>query len=88
VSTIGIVLPFVFLIVSAGFLVSVVLDKKPKPSPIGWKALFLLIPAGDALLGENRPVWERSWKGAFVVLLAAALLIAWWRGRRRKDAEP
>ncbi|BCL13851.1 hypothetical protein [Micromonospora sagamiensis] len=47
-----------------------------------------LILAGDAALGENRPTFERAWKGALAVLLAASFGLDLWRRRRLARTAP
>lgn len=41
--------------------------------------LVLLTLAGDAAFGDQRPLFERQWKGAAAALFGVALGIEWWR---------
>ncbi|WP_249998991.1 lipoyl domain-containing protein [Actinoplanes sp. M2I2] len=50
--------------------------------------LIWLKLAGEAALGDQRPVFERQWKGAAAVLLAVAGAILLWKRYGRRDAEP
>jgi hypothetical protein len=52
--------------------------------PGRWFWLLLVIYAGDAAVGENRPLWERGGKGIAVALFAAAAAIGWLRVRRSR----
>lgn len=46
--------------------------------------LVLLTMAGDAAFGDQRPLFERQWKGAAAALFGLALGIAWWRHYRHR----
>ncbi|WP_262282624.1 hypothetical protein [Micromonospora sp. MA102] len=87
--------PLVVVAVSAVAL-PVVLFGRGEPPEVSrrerWMAgMVWLIMAGDAAFGENRPVFERQWKGAAAALLALALGVRLlrrynWRTRRRAAA--
>src|SRR5262245_7823099 len=58
-----------------------------RPAPLSRGAIVAavfvwLTLAGDAALGDRRPVFEREWKGAAAVLLAATAAADLWRRRR------
>lgn len=56
---------------------------------IKWLWPILLVFAGDAALGPNRPMWERGLKGVAVALLLVSLSIGWLRVRRsRRRPQP
>ncbi len=44
--------------------------------------------AGDSALGDQRPAFERQWKGATAVLFAAAAAVHLWRRYHRLDPAP
>jgi multidrug efflux pump subunit AcrA (membrane-fusion protein) len=50
-------------------------------------ALVWLKLAGEAALGENRPPFERQWKGALAILIAVAFAIHLWNRHRRKKRD-
>lgn len=38
--------------------------------------------AGDAAFGDDRPLYERGWKGTVALLVAVAVAVATWRHYR------
>lgn len=85
------VIPAFFALSAAGILFSASTGPAAKaldalPGKRFWP--ILLVFAGDAALGPNRPVWERATKGTAVVLLLVAYAIAWLRVRRSRRLEP
>jgi biotin carboxyl carrier protein len=48
--------------------------------------LVFLTLGGDAAFGDQRPLFERQWKGAAAALLGVALGIEWWSHYRRRRA--
>jgi biotin carboxyl carrier protein len=43
--------------------------------------------AGEAALGDQRPVFERQWKGSAALVLALAGAIHLWQRHRRRDRD-
>ena len=85
------VLPAFFVLSAAGILFSAFTGPAAKaldglPGKGFWP--IMLIFAGDAALGPNRPTWERATKGAAVALLVVAYAVAWLRVRRSRRPEP
>ena len=77
------------LIIVAGGIAAVVAASSGPPAtfsrPRGWQWAWVglwLMAAGDAAFGDNRPVLERSWKGAIALLVAVAVTVAAWRHYR------
>ncbi|SCL41084.1 hypothetical protein GA0074692_6134 [Micromonospora pallida] len=57
--------------------------------PYFWLLVVIwLMLAGDAALGENRPPFERAWKGTVAVLLAVSSGVNLWRRRRLARTTP
>jgi biotin carboxyl carrier protein len=84
-------LPVVVVASAALVLVSAV-RSRGKPASVSRAiavvaVLVWLRLAGEAALGDQRPVFERQWKGAAAVLLAAAAAVHLWR-RSRPDPAP
>jgi hypothetical protein len=46
--------------------------------------VYWLMLTGEAAVGENRPAFERAWKGTVAVLLAASFGVDLWRRRRAR----
>jgi hypothetical protein len=84
-------LPGVIVAGSALALVDAVRSReKPGPMSRVGAALAVLVwlrLAGEAALGDHRPVFERQWKGAAAILLAAAGAILLWQRYGRRDGE-
>jgi hypothetical protein len=75
------VLPIAALLVAAGLVVDVARGGR---LPRWYFGIPLVFFAGDALVGENRPAWERVRKDVVVLLVAVACLVAGWRNRRAR----
>ncbi|MEU9506035.1 hypothetical protein AB0D32_07110 [Micromonospora sp. NPDC048170] len=60
--------------------------------PRGWQWAWVglwLMTAGEAAFGDDRPWFERAWKGAVALLVAVAVTVAAWRHHRwRTRAAP
>jgi hypothetical protein len=74
---------------AAALVVAAARGRVSTPYDVSRPYLWLMIVvwvllAGDAALGENRPVFERAWKGAFAVLLALGFGLDRWRRRRAR----
>jgi hypothetical protein len=81
--------PALLVFSAAGLLVSSVRSEPGRPvvTRPDWLLLPLLIFwTGDAAVGENRPPFERAWKGAVAVLVWSAVAIVLWRQRRSRAA--
>lgn len=55
------------------------------PRPRGWQWAWVglwLMTAGDAAFGNDRPWFERAWKGATALLVAVSIAVAVWRHYR------
>ncbi|MBM0276211.1 hypothetical protein [Micromonospora tarensis] len=55
--------------------------------PRGWQWAWVglwLMTAGEAAFGDDRPWFERSWKGAVALLVAVAVVVAVVRRHRWK----
>ncbi|QGN45620.1 hypothetical protein ACN26Y_04650 [Micromonospora sp. WMMD558] len=53
--------------------------------PRGWQWAWLgvwLLMAGEAAFGDDRPWFERAWKGTAALLVAVAAAVAAWRHYR------
>ncbi|MEV0327949.1 hypothetical protein AB0H63_16105 [Micromonospora echinospora] len=88
-----VVVPLLFVVLAAVALVAAVRGRFSIVHDMSRPYFWLLVVqwlflAGDAALGENRPAFERAWKGAIAVLLAASFGIGLWRRRRAQAASP
>ncbi|MFI6229281.1 hypothetical protein ACIBCR_18440 [Micromonospora echinospora] len=84
-----VVVPLLFVMLVALVLVATVRGRFSIVHDLSRPYFWLLVAqwlflAGDAALGENRPAFERAWKGAIAVLLAASLGVGLWRRRRAR----
>ncbi|WP_143232621.1 biotin/lipoyl-containing protein [Actinoplanes regularis] len=85
-------LPVIAVACSALFLVAVV-RSQGRPAPVSraggvFAVLVWLKLAGEAALGDQRPVFERQWKGAAAALLAVAAAVHLWQRYHRRDPAP
>lgn len=84
--------PLIVVIGAASFVATAVSDPPEKFSrPRGWQWSWVglwLMTAGDAAFGHDISWFERSWKGATALLVAAAAAIAGWRHYRWRKRVP
>lgn len=83
--------PLLLVAFAAAALFSTVRSREPLvlswSRPYFWVfAGIWAMMAGDAALGENRPTFERTWKGAVALLVGVAFLVSLWL--RRRPARP
>jgi biotin carboxyl carrier protein len=83
----------VVVVASAALVVAVAVRSGGKPAPVSravavFAVLVWLRLAGEAALGEQRPVFERQWKGAAAVLLTVAAAVHLCRRLRRPGPVP
>ncbi|MFI7547867.1 lipoyl domain-containing protein [Actinoplanes sp. NPDC049599] len=88
----GIGLPII-LVASATLVLAAAVRSRGKPAPVSrtfaaFAVLVWLRLAGEAVLGDQRPVFERQWKGAAAALLAVAAAVHVWRRYHRRDIAP
>ncbi len=84
-------LPLVVVASCALVLISAVRSRE-KPAPISRPgAAFIVLVwlrlAGEAALGDQRPIFERQWKGAAAFLLALAGIIHLWSRYHQRDRD-
>lgn len=84
-------LPLVVVTISALVLMSAFLSREsPAPSSrlvTAFTVLVWLRLAGEAAFGDQRPAFERQWKGVAALLLAMAGAIHVWKRYRRRDRD-
>ncbi|MCY1145726.1 lipoyl domain-containing protein [Actinoplanes sp. Pm04-4] len=83
----------VVVVASAALVLAAAIRPRRKPAPVsravaGLAVLVWLRLAGEAALGEQRPLFERQWKGAAAALLAVAAAVHLWRRCRRPEPTP
>jgi peptidoglycan/LPS O-acetylase OafA/YrhL len=75
----------VLVIAGAVMLVVQAVTATDDAAPVGWPYGLLMLIAGlDALFGENRPPFERAWKGAAAALGVVALVVYLCKRYRRE----
>lgn len=83
----------VVVVASSGLVLVAALGSREKPAPMSRAAGVLAVLvwlrfAGEAALGDQRPLLERQWKGAAAVLFAVAAAIHLWRRRSWRGPAP
>jgi biotin carboxyl carrier protein len=83
----------VVVVASSALVVVTVVRSRGKPASMSravaaFAVLVWLRLAGEAALGDQRPVFERQWKGSAAALLAMAAALHLWRRRHWRDPAP
>ncbi|WP_436534227.1 hypothetical protein [Actinoplanes sp. HUAS TT8] len=79
------------LLVALGFLRTAIRDapdELPRLRKHWWMLLLVVIWAGDAAFGEDRPLFERAGKGTLAVLVTTAAVTVFWLRRRSREVAP
>jgi len=83
-----VVVPAAIVLTTAGMLVHLLRDRTSHGRPTGRyrqvPVLFAVIFARDAVLSSHRSWWDRGWRAAEALLIAATVSVLWWRGRRAR----
>jgi biotin carboxyl carrier protein len=83
----------IIVVAGSALVLAAAARSRGRPAPVSravaaLAVLMWLRLAGEAALGDERPVLERQWKGAAAALLALAAAVHLWRRYHRRDPAP
>lgn len=91
VGVLDLVVPLLFVAFAAVLVVGAARGRPATVWDVSRPYLWLVIAvwlvlAGDAAFGDDRPVFERTWKGTVAALLTVGFALDRWRRHRRPHA--